>query len=154
MKATKFAVLGATVLGMISVFLDWISVSGKSGAILDALPRTGMDNGGPVFLFFFILALIGSGIGVLKRYGRGLAVLTLIGGLLSAFMGLVKYADIEAAAKEATKIGATVDAGMGYWLFFTCSCAIVVLSIVNLIKPEKKEPAVPRMVGAGMAHSP
>jgi hypothetical protein len=48
MKATKFAVLGA-VLGIVSVFLDWISVSGKGGAVLDAMPRTGMDNGGPVF---------------------------------------------------------------------------------------------------------
>lgn len=153
MKATKFAVLGATVLGIVSVFLDWISVSGKGGAVLDAMPRTGMDNGGPVFLFFFVLALIGSGIGALKRFGRGLSVLTLIGGLLAVFMGMVKYADIGNAAQEAGKIGATVDAAMGYWLFFACSCAIVVLSLVNLIKPEKKEVAAPRMAGAGMAHS-
>ncbi len=153
MKATKFAVLGATVLGIVSVFLDWISVSGKGGAVLDAMPRTGMDNGGPVFLFFFVLALIGSGIGALKRFGRGLSVLTFIGGLLAVFMGMVKYADIGNAAQEAGKIGATVDAAMGYWLFFACSCAIVVLSLVNLIKPEKKEAAGPRMAGAGMAHS-
>ena len=151
MKATKFAVLGATVLGIVSVFLDWISVSGKGGAVLDAMPRTGMDNGGPVFLFFFFLALIGSGIGVLKRFGRGLSVLTMIGGLLAAFMGLVKYADIGSAAREASKIGATVDAAMGYWVFFVSSCAIVVLSLVNLIKPEKKEQPESRVAGA-MAH--
>jgi hypothetical protein len=153
MKATKFAVLGATVLGIVSVFLDWISISGKGGAVLDAMPRTGMDNGGPVFLFFFVLALIGSGIGVLKRFGRGLSVLTLIGGLLAAFMGLVKYADIESAASEAGKIGATVGAAPGYWLFFVCASAIVVLSLINLIKPEKKEAVGPRMTGATMAHS-
>lgn len=153
MKATKFAVLGATVLGIVSVFLEWISVSGKGGAILDAMPRTGMDNGGPIFLFFFVLALIGAGIGAAKRFGRGLSVLSLIGGLLAAFMGLVKYADIENAAREASKIGATVDAAMGYWLFFVCSCAIVVLSLVNLIKPEKKETAAPAMGSATMAHS-
>ncbi|NUP11447.1 MAG: hypothetical protein HOW73_35830 [Polyangiaceae bacterium] len=142
MKSLKFAVLGATVAAMAAVFLDWISVSGDLPSALEGtLPRSGMDNGGPVYLFLLSFPLIGAGVGALKRYGRGLAGLSFVGALLTVFMGLVKYADIDEAAREAGKIGANLGVATGYWLFFLGACAACIASLIALIKPEKKPEA-------------
>jgi hypothetical protein len=140
MKATKWIVGGGALLGIASVFMSWISVDGKANKLLDALPKTGMENGGPVFIVLLSLPLIAAVVGAAKRFGRGMAGLALAGGLLSAFMGLVKYADIESAGKIAKGI-ATVSAAPGYWLFFIGSVVAMVGGIIGLIKPEKAEEA-------------
>lgn len=143
MKSVKFAVLGATLLAMVAVFLPWISVSGDAGLLSSSMPRTGMDNGGPVFLFLLMMPLVGAAVGAAKRFGRGLAALSFIGGLLTVFMGLVKYADIDAAAVEAKQIDVVVSAAAGYWVFFLAAAAVCVTSLAGLIKPEKKPAAAP-----------
>mgnify|MGYP000178300774 CR=1 FL=1 len=147
MKATKFAVLGLTIIGMASVFMDWIAVGGKNAAAFaDKMPLSGMDNGGPIFLFFLALPLLAAVIGISKRFGRGMGVLSLIGGLLAVFMGLVKYSDIGSAAQSAKGLDVSVDAAIGYWLFFVSSCGIFLAGVVALIAPEKKV-AAPAAVG-------
>lgn len=143
MKSAKFAVLGSTLLAVIAVFLPWISVSGDAGLFGSALPRSGMDNGGPVFLFFLMMPLVGAGIGALKRYGRGLAALSFVGGLLTVFMALVKYADIDGAAGEAKQLDVVVSAAAGYWVFFVAASAICAASLAALIRPEKKPAPAP-----------
>ncbi len=151
MKATKFAVLGLTILTMAAVFADWISVNGKNAsALLQKIPRTGMENGGPIFLFFLSLPLLAAVIGMARRFGRGMATLALVGAALSLFMALVKYNDIEAAALSAEGLGASVEAAGGFWLFFVASLAIFFTALVGLILPEKK-PALP--AAAGAAHN-
>jgi hypothetical protein len=141
MKQVKFAVLGSSLLATVAVFLEWVHVSGELPAILGALPRTGMENGGPIFLVLLAMPLAGAGIGAAKRFGRGLAGLSLFGALCASFLGLVKYADIEAAGREVGKLGAKLEvtAGVGYWLFLVGAVVALLASVVGLIKPEKVE---------------
>jgi hypothetical protein len=142
MKHLKFIIGGAALLGIIGVFLTWVNIEGAIPKLLgpDAIPTSGMDNGGPVFIFLLALPLIAAVIGILKRFGRGLAVLALVGGLAATFMGLVKGADIDDAAAELKKLGgaATLSYAPGYWVCFIASCIVLVVSIVALIKPEPK----------------
>ena len=152
MKSIKFGVLGATIVAMGAVFMNWISVSeGVPKTVTEALPMTGMDNGGPVFLFLLGMPLLGAGIGALKRFGRGLAALSFVGSLLAVFLGLVKWVDIDDAAQELSAIGATIGGGSGYSIFFLAASAACLASFVGLIKPEKKPELAP--VGGRPAHA-
>lgn len=141
MKSVKFGVLIATLVASLGVFLDWISVSGQlPRAIGQGLPTSGMDNGGPIFLFFLAMPLIGAAIGIARRFGRGLAALALVGSLLASFLALIKYADIDEAAQELAKLGgsATVSAAPGYWLVVCGAFAAAGASLLAVVKPEPK----------------
>ncbi len=118
MKATKFVVGAGAAFGILAVFLDWMSIEGKAVGLLKELPTSGMSNGGPVFLFLLGFPLLAAAIGAAKRFGRGMATMALLGGLLSAFMALVKYADIQSAGKMAKQLGVTVSVAPGYWILF------------------------------------
>jgi hypothetical protein len=146
-KATKFIVGGAAVVGIGACFLDWASIElgGAAKKMAVEFPTSGMDNGGPVFIFFFALPLIAALVGVLKRMGRGMGVLAAIGGLLAAFLGLVKYADIsDAGAKLADAGMGQVAVAPGYWAMFFASLLCLLAGLVALIKPEPKpEKAAP-----------
>ncbi|MFO0554020.1 MAG: hypothetical protein U0271_36910 [Polyangiaceae bacterium] len=145
MKFTKFAVLGGALTAMIGVFLKWIQVGGDAPkTLLAELPMTGMDNGGPVFLFFLALSAIGAGVGSLKRFGRGLAGLSFGGSLLTVFMAFVKYADIEEAGHAAKELGVTVEVASGYWVLFIGASLACLASLVALVKPEPKLAAPPQ----------
>ncbi len=140
MKQTKWIVGGGALLGIVSVFLDWMKLDGTVTGPLAALPKSGMENGGPVFIVLLALPLIAAAVGAAKRFGRGMAVLALLGGLLAAFMALVKYGDITDAAKLAKGM-ATISVAPGYWLLFVGSTVALVGGIVGLIKPEPATPA-------------
>jgi hypothetical protein len=155
MKAVKLVVGGAAVMGMIGTFLPWIDVggAGATGKFAAALPRSGMDNGGVLFLVLLAVPLLAALLGLRKGMGRGLGALALVGGLLSLFMALVKYADIQKAGRLAAKVSAdlTISAGAGYWLLFAGSLIALLGGLVALIKPER---AVPRgAVTAAAAHA-
>ncbi len=144
MKPVKFVVLGSAVLASIGVFLDWISVSSDVPAIIrEGLPKNGMENGGPLFLFFLAMPLLAAGIGAAKRFGRGLSVLAIIGSALASFLALAKWADIDDAAIELSKLGAggTVGVAPGYWLVFCGALVACLASFVTLVKPERALPA-------------
>lgn len=144
MKSFKFIVGGAALIGIISVFLKWISIDGKLPKVLaGAMPESGMDNGGPVFIFLLALPLIAAGIGALKRFGRGLSALALVGSLAAAFMAMVKYDDIEKGARAAAKLGGnvTMSAAPGFWVFLIASTAALLVSLVSLVKPEPQRPS-------------
>lgn len=147
MKPVKFVVLGAALLASIGVFLDWIAVTGDVPALIrDAMPKSGMENGGPVFLFFLAMPLVAAGIGAAKRFGRGLSVLAIIGSALASLLALVKWADIESAGDELSKLGGSGSVGVapGYWLVFFGAFVACLASFVTLIKPEPKlQPALP-----------
>ncbi len=146
MKATKWIVGGGAVLGIVSCFLDWASIElgGASKAVAAEFPTGGMDQGGPIFIFLLALPLIAAVVGIIKRMGRGMGVLALIGGLLTAFMGLVKYADIDRAAAELASVGiGSVSVASGYWLMFGCSVVCTAGGLIALIKPEPKPQLVP-----------
>ncbi len=145
MKATKFIVGAGAVLGIAACFMDWAAVelTGLAKEVSGGgFPAGGMDQGGPVFIFLLAMPLIAAAVGLLKRMGRGMGVLALLGGLLATFMGLVKYSDIsEAGAKLAEAGMGSVSAAPGYWLMFVASVICTVGGLVALIKPEPK-PAV------------
>ncbi len=144
MKPVKFVVLGSAALASVGVFLDWISVSGDVPRLVkDALPRSGMENGGPVFLFFLAMPLLAAAIGAAKRFGRGLGLLARAGAALATLLALVKYADIDGAAAELSKLGGsgTVGVAPGYWLVFCGALFASLASFVTLVKPEPKLPA-------------
>ncbi|NUO48437.1 MAG: hypothetical protein HOV80_06240 [Polyangiaceae bacterium] len=147
MKPVKFVVLGAAALASIGVFLDWIAVTGDVPALIrDAMPKSGMENGGPIFLFFLAMPLLAAGIGAAKRFGRGLSVLAIIGSALASLLALVKWADIESAGDELAKLGGGGSVGVapGYWLVFFGATIALFASFVTLIKPEPKlQPAYP-----------
>jgi hypothetical protein len=144
MKASKWIVLAGAGIGIISTFMPWITVeSGGAGALgealLEELPTSGMDNGGPVFIFLLALALVAGIVGAIKRFGRGMGGLALAGGLLSTFMALVKYADIHDAASQLSGLGnATIGTAIGWYLLFFGSLAATMGGIAALIKPEPK----------------
>lgn len=143
MKPVKFIVLGAAALASIGVFLDWISVNGDVPALVrDTMPKSGMENGGPIFLFFLAMPLLAAGIGAAKRFGRGLSVLAIIGSALASLLALVKYADIDEAGRELAKLGSsgTLGAAPGYWLVFTGALIACLASFVTLVKPERAQP--------------
>lgn len=149
MKQIKFAVLGSSVLASFGVFLDWIDVSGDlPSAISDGLPRSGMENGGAVFLFLLGMPLLAAGIGCLKRFGRGLAALALFGASLAMLFALAKSADIRHATEKLVEYGfsGTIDLASGYWVLVVGSVVSVVASMAGLVKPEPKLSA-----GAGAA---
>lgn len=141
MRPVKFVVLGAAALASIGVFLDWVSVSADAPKIIrEAMPTSGMENGGPVFLFLLGMPLLAAGIGAAKRFGRGLSVLALIGSALASLFALVKYADIDGAGRQLAKLGGgsagAVSAAPGYWIVFFGATIACLASFVTLIKPE------------------
>lgn len=140
MKPVKMVVLGASLLAVVGVFLEWVSVSGSLPKVLaSTLPRSGMDNGGPIFLFLLAMPLLAAGIGLKRPFGRGFAGLSLFGALGATFFALVKYSDIEEAGREVAKVakGVSVSAGFGYWIFFVGAAVAMVASVAGLIKPER-----------------
>jgi hypothetical protein len=159
MKPIKFVVLGSALLASIGVFLDWISVSADAPKLLrESLPASGMENGGPIFLFFLGMPLLAAGIGAAKRFGRGLSVLAIIGSALATLLALVKYADIDEAGRELAKIAGSsaVSAAPGYWMVFTGSLVACLAAFVTLIKPERAPTPAPAIghvpAGAHPAH--
>lgn len=156
MKPVKFIVLASTLVSILGVLaFDWISVTGSLPKLLSDLPRTGMDNGGAIFLFFLAMPLIGAGIGAAKRFGRGLALLSMFGSFVASFFSLVKYSDIDQAARTAKSLGVTLGVGMGYWIFFAGASVAFLASLVALIKPEPKPAVAPQAPqGFGPAYSP
>ncbi len=139
MKPIKWIVGGAALLGIASTFTNWMTWEGKLPKLLADLPASGMDHGGPVFIFFLALALIAALIGIIRRFGRGMAVLAMIGGLLSTFVSLLKYGDITEAAGILAKAGvASVSVAAGWYVLFFASAACMLVPIVALIKPEPK----------------
>ncbi len=149
MKATKFIVGAGAVIGIAGCFMDWaaIDLSGiaeKLGS--GGMPTAGMDHGGPVVIFFLLMPLIAAAVGIAKRMGRGMGVLALIGGLLSALIGLVKYADIEEAGALLADNGmGTVEVAGGYWVMFAGCTLALVGGLIALIKPEPKPAPPPQM---------
>ena len=121
MKATKWIVGGGAVVGTVGCFMDWATVqaSGAAKELLADFPARGMDQGGPIILFFLGMPLLAALVGVIRRMGRGMGALALVGGLISAFFALVKYADIQGAATKMASAGmGNVAVAPGYWLVF------------------------------------
>lgn len=151
MKATKFIVGAGALLGIVACFLDWASVEfeGAAESVMAAVPRSGMDNGGPIFIFFLAMPLIAAVIGIIKRFGRGMGVLAFIGGLLATFMAMMKWADISEGGAELAKaqMGSMEVAG-GFWLLFLGCTLATVGGLVALIKPEPKALATPGPMAA------
>jgi hypothetical protein len=139
MNPIKFVVLGSSLVASAAVFMNWISFKGELPKLLADLPVTGMQNGGPIFLFFLGLAVIAGAIGAARRFGRGLAVLALVGALCSTLLGILKWGDISDATKSAEQLGGLVELSIapGYWIFFLGSLVAFVASIAGLVKPEK-----------------
>jgi hypothetical protein len=145
LKATKFIVGAGALLGIVGTFLDWATVEleGPAAGLGAAVPTSGMDNGGPIFIFLLALPLVAAIVGLIKRFGRGMGVLALVGGLLASLLALVKYADISDAGAEIARqsMGSMSVAG-GYWVMFV-GCSITAIGgLIALVKPEPK-PATP-----------
>lgn len=143
MKATKWIVGVGAVMGIAACFMDWatIELTGLAKAVSSGsdFPAAGMDQGGPIFIFLLAMPLIAALVGVLKRMGRGMGVLALIGGSLSSLLALVKYADIaDAGAKLAEADMGSVGVAGGYWLLFVGSAIAAMGGLIALIKPEPK----------------
>jgi hypothetical protein len=146
MKPIKFAVLGSSVLATIAVFTEWAKIEGDFPSIVkDALPTSGMGNGGPVFLFLLAFPLAASAVGSAKRFSRGLAITSFVGALLATLVGLAKYSDISHAGDELSKIGATgtITAAPGYWVFFVGALVTALASLAGIVRPEPKLAAAP-----------
>jgi hypothetical protein len=139
MKATKWIVGGAALVGISSTFMDWMSIElgGLAKSVADDVPTGGMDNGGPIFIFLLGLPLLAAIIGIAKRFGRGMGVMALIGGLLATFLALVKYADISEAAAQLASAGmGQASVAVGYWVLFVGSTLATLGGLFALIKPE------------------
>ena len=144
MKATKWIVGAGAVIGIASTFLDWMSVELTGGGASTSVPTGGMDHGGVVFITLLCLPLIAAAVGALKRFGRGMATLALVGGLLATLMSMAKYADISEAAALLAEHGlGTASVAGGYWLLFVGAAIPAVGAIVGLLKPEPKLDAAP-----------
>ena len=141
MKANKFIVGVGALLGIVATFLEWavVDFDGPAAGLDIAVPTSGMDNGGPIFIFFSAMPLIAALVGVVKRFGRGMGVLALIGGLLATFLALVKYADIsDAGAQLADQGMGSVGVAGGFWVLFVGCALAAVGGLLALIKPEPK----------------
>jgi hypothetical protein len=136
---------GSALVGIVSLFLKWVAIDGKPPAIIaDALPTTGMGNGGPIFLIMLLLPIVAAAIGAAKRFGRGFAVMALVGALGAWLLAMVKLSDISHAGDELSKLGMgdggdfSVSAASGYYVFLFATSIAALGSIVGLVKPEPK----------------
>ena len=143
MKVNKWIVGVGAAMGIVSVFCKWMSVDKELTGALANLPVSGMQNGGAVFLVLLALPAMAATIGALKRFGRGMAVLALIGGLLSSLLAMVKFGDISKAAALGKQLSVTISVAPALWLLLLGSLAAALGGIVGLIKPERAAQAAP-----------
>lgn len=153
MKPVKFVVLIASLLAAVSVFTNWIAVEGTLPKLLSELPTSGMQNGGAVVLFFLFFSLLAAGLGIWKRFGRGLAFLSLFGSVIVVFFAMLKFGDIDNARLAAKQLGVTLSPSASFWLLPLGSVVTFFASVVGLIKPEKK-PAPPIQAPGPQAYYP
>jgi len=108
--------------------------------LADAVPATGMGNGGPVFIVLLLLPISAAGIGAMKRFGRGLSAMALVGALGAWLLAMVKLSDISSGGEVLSQLGAkvTMSAAGGYYVFLFATTVVTLASIVGLIKPEPK----------------
>jgi hypothetical protein len=154
MKPIKLFVLGSSLLATLAVFSDWVKMEGDLPPIIKtAMPTSGMQNGGPLFMCLLALPLIAAGVGALKRFGRGLAVTSFVGAFLASLLGLAKYSDFSAATSEIAKLGATgtIGAATGYWIFLLFCFFTTAASLVGIVRPEPKLAGTPMPVPVGAA---
>jgi hypothetical protein len=149
MKATKWIVGGGALVGIAGTFMEWMTIE-LEGLAKDvagsSMPTSGMDNGGPIFIFFLCLPLCAAIIGILKRFGRGMGGLALAGGILSLLLAMLKYADISSAATLLSEGGmGNAAVAPGYWVLFAGSALAAAGGLIALIKPEPKPQVAPPM---------
>jgi hypothetical protein len=142
MQKLKFVAALAAIAGISGCFMQWLRIDlGQGAALLSGIkmPVAGMDNGGPVFLFLFGVVLVCAGVGIGRRFGRGLAAGTLAGALGVTFFALVKYADIGQAGSSIRDLGqgASVSIALGYWVVLAAGVLALLVALAALIRPEQ-----------------
>jgi hypothetical protein len=144
MKNIKYVVGGSALLGIISLFLKWVSIDGSLGgalgSLVDALPTSGMGNGGPVFLFLLALPLVAAAVGAARRFGRGLSITALLGAVGAWLLAMVKLSDISHAGETLSQLGGqiTTSAAGGFYAFLLATTVAVLASFAGIVKPEPK----------------
>jgi hypothetical protein len=127
MKPIKFVLLAIGALAVIAVFLPFFSMKG-----LDlSLWKLKEVKSGPTYMILLAsLALAGvAGLGVSKKkFGRGLAAVTAVLGVIIAFLTIAQF---EPEAPFG-KVG-----GTGAKILLFGGVAAVLASIVALIKPDR-----------------
>lgn len=132
----KVVVAAAAALGVASCFLSWLEVKGGAPALVEGLPRQGMELGGPVLLACLAVPLIVALVAIAGRFGRGLALLGVVGSMAASAAGNLKLQGLRAAVDELAEVGVTAEVGAGFYLYLGACSAMIVGCLVAAIRPE------------------
>jgi hypothetical protein len=137
MKQLKLGILGAGLVGLIAIFLPYISAGGQSMKFWDfrQMPSgfaSGLLNG-PKQVYIALIGFLAAGA------VAGLAVATKRLARWQAIVGLVGF--LLALATEGVRKGLSgaegIGTAIGGKLLFLAAIAGIVVSIVGIAKPEK-----------------
>jgi hypothetical protein len=148
-KATKFIVLTAGIIGVAAFFLPLIGATGAHGWSESAFglvrPHEGMDAR-TTALSSLVLAAFGAVpacviiglIGVIGgRFGRGLGAGALIMGGLGMAAWALLYIDFSNLSAELDSGGFQMRISLGMWALFGCLAACSVAGLLALISPDR-----------------